>query len=105
MSKKKDKDVSTEELFAKLCVSTAKYLQDSTFLFAEMYDNQYKMYTNLLINHCENEPFKFLKKAHKRWEEEKEELEQKKESAFGKYMKECNELYELVEFTNHKMCD
>lgn len=105
MSKKKDKVVSTDELFAELYVSTAKHIQDSTFLFAEMYDKQYKMYSNLLINHCESEPLKIFKKAHKCWEEEKEELEQKKESAFGKYMEECNDLYELVEFTNHKMCD
>lgn len=102
MSQKIDKAVSLEETVAELYVSALMNLKNSTLSIADMYDKKYKMYRNLLVEHYNSEPSKVFKKAHKRWEEKKEELEKQTESAFEKYMEECTDLGEIMELMQPK---
>ena len=56
----KKNEKSSDELLAELYVSTYKHLHDSTLSTISFYENQYKMYENLINNHKDLEPMKLF---------------------------------------------
>lgn len=47
---------------------------EQTRLFIAFYEEQYTFYNKLYYDSKENEPFKFFKKQHKKWETQQKEL-------------------------------
>ena len=66
----KKKEKSSDELLAEVYVSTYKHLHDSTLNTISFYENQYKMYENLIDTHKDMEPIKLFKKSHQKWQDE-----------------------------------
>jgi len=89
------KTLSTEEAFCEICKSTYNYLDKTTKITIEFYENQYKRYEKEIIYHLEEEPPKFFKKAHKKWQEELDSLKSSHDEAFSNYLEECQQLYNL----------
>ena len=86
---------NSDQLFAELFVSTFKNLNDSTLKTIYFYENQYKIYDKLICSHMDSEPMKIFKKAHKKWEEELEQLKRSYNKAWENYIDECNEWVEI----------
>lgn len=76
-------------------ITTYKYLDKTTELYIDFYENQYKRYEKCIVDHLEEEPPKFFKKKHKLWEEKLEELKRCHDEAFSNYLEECEDLYKL----------
>ena len=91
----KKKEKSSDELLAELYVSTYKYLHDSTLNTISFYENQYKMYGNLINTHKELEPMKIFKKSHQKWQDELDRLTKCCDDAWTNYMSECEELVKV----------
>lgn len=89
------KITSSEKTLYELFKINYNYLNESTYLFIKFYENQYKIYEKLIINHLEEEPLKFFKTKHNKWEEELNTLNDKHDKAFKSFLDECNELYQL----------
>jgi len=93
------KTLSTEEAFCEIYKSTYNYLDKTTKITIEFYENQYKRYEKEIIYHLEEEPPKLFKKSHKKWEEKLTSLKEKHDELFGCYLEECEELYKLHTLT------
>ena len=91
----KKKEKSSDELLAEVYVSTYKYLHDSTLNTISFYENQYKMYENLIDTHKDMEPIKLLKKSHQKWQDELDRLTQCYDDAWTNFINECKELEEV----------
>lgn len=89
------KTLSTEEAFHKVYETLYKSLDHTTQATIKFYENEYKMYESLIVNHLEDEPPKFFKKLHKKWEDKLAELNNEHDKAFENYIEECEELYKL----------
>lgn len=89
------KQLSTEEVLCEIFKSTYNYLDKTTQASIKFYENQYKMYQKLIVDHLEEEPPKFFKKLHKKWEDKLETLNNDHDKAFENYLEECQDLYEL----------
>ena len=91
----KKKEKSSDELLAEVYVSTYKYLHDSTLNTISFYENQYKMYENLIDTHKDMEPIKLFKKSHQKWQDELDRLIQCYDDAWTNFINECKELEEV----------
>lgn len=89
------KKLTTEEAFCEIYKTLYKSLENTTQATIKFYENEYKMYEELIVNHLEDEPPKFLKKTHKKWEDKLEELTNEHDEAYKNYIDECQELYKL----------
>ena len=58
------KKLSAEEAFCKIYTTLYKSLDNTTKATIKFYENEYKMYEELILNHLEDEPPKFFKKTH-----------------------------------------
>ena len=91
----KKKEKSSDELLAEVYVSTYKHLHDSTLNTISFYENQYKMYENLIDTHKDMEPIKFFKKSHQKWQDELDRLMKCYDDAWTNFINECKELEEV----------
>lgn len=89
------KNVNNDEILCEVYRVCFNYLDKSTNLSIKFYEDQYKMYEKLIVNHLEVEPSKIFKTKHIIWEEELNSLNDKHDDAFRHYLDECNELYQL----------
>ena len=89
------KTLSTKEAFNEVYKTLYKSVDQCTKSFMEFYENQCKMYEDLIESHLKDEPPKFFKKLHKKWEDKLIELNNEHDKAFENYIEECEELYKL----------
>ncbi len=99
MSEKK-KELSTNEAFAKVFATTYNFVFESTRLSIKFYEIEYKRLQREMIKLEENEPLKIFKKSHKNWEDKLQDLKQKYDDSFTKYIKECEELENVMNLFN-----
>lgn len=90
--------LTSEEALCELLKINYNYLNESTNLSIKFYENQYKMYEHLICNHLQDEPLKFFKTKHNKWQDELKNLNEKHDKAFRNFLDECNELYKLNSF-------
>ena len=98
MGKKKSNINSDDEIITKTITLLTLHLRDTTLLFADFYDKQCKLIRKEFDNLIDNEPPKIFRKAHKEWEQEKERLLEKYDETFKKYLNECQDLEELMNY-------
>ena len=89
------KTLTTEEAFCEIFKTTYEYLDKTTKLTIDFYEKQYKRYEKQIVDHLEEEPPKFFKKTHKKWQDELDSLNDSRDKAFSNYLEECQELYKL----------
>ena len=89
-----EKVISNKELDM-LYNITSKSLKSGFNLTMGYYENQYKMYDELIQIHLKHEPLKIFKKSYKKWEDELHELNDKHNEAYLNFFKEYEELCDL----------
>ncbi len=72
---KKDKKLSAEEALVEVFKVSLDYIDKSDKLHMQFLDTRAKFLTQQIAYKEDEEPMKFFKKAHKKWEDELEKLE------------------------------
>ena len=90
------KSMTKDEAIAELFKTQFNYCYKSTNNFIEFYENKKKRLIHQIENHTEVEPCKIFKKAHKKWQDELDELNKDLEDTFDILMEEYRDLEELL---------
>ena len=72
---KKEKKLNTEEALAEVFKISLDYIDKSDKMYMDFLDKKSKFIMDRIALKHEEEPLKFFKKAHKKWELELDELE------------------------------
>ena len=91
-----EKSIANSELANKFIKLTECHLLEESKLFIEHYEQRIKYKTKLLAIVMDEEPSKFFKKAHQKWEDEKKQLEDELEDAYKKLYEEHTFAGELM---------
>ncbi len=91
-----EKSNSNSELASKLIQLIQCHSLEESKLFIEHYEQRIKYKTKLLAIVMDEEPSKFFKKAHQKWEDEKKQLEDELEDAYQKLYEEHSFAGELM---------
>lgn len=97
---KKKQELTIEEAFVEIYATSYQFTHDNTLSFINFYNEKCKMLRHEIIEHEENEPFKFLKKTHKNWEIKKDKLQTEFENTFNRLMKEYAELESIINLSS-----
>lgn len=73
-----------------------KILYESTLLTLSFYENQYKLYDDLITSYSQSKPLKIFKNSYKKWEKRLEILNQKYEIALDNYINNCKILENII---------
>lgn len=94
---KKAKKLSTDEALVEVFKVSLDYVDKSDKLYMDFLNNKVKFIMQNIDNKKEEEPLKFLKKAHKKWEMELEALENELADVYSKIGKEVELKQEFYE--------
>ena len=87
MKKKKSNINSDDEIITKTITLLTLHLRDTTLLFADFYDKQCKLIREEFDNLIDNEPPKIFRRLLEKYDE-----------TFKKYLNECQDLEELMNY-------
>ena len=94
---KKAKKLSTDEALVEVFKVSLDYVDKSDKLYMDFLNNKVKFIMQNIDNKKEEEPLKFFKKVHKKWEMELEALENELADVYSKIGKEVELKQEFYE--------
>lgn len=90
------KNINKDELISKLFKLQFDYCYKNTNEFIEFYENKKNRLIRQIYDHSKEEPCKFLKKTHKKWQDELDLLNKDLDDTFNKLTEEYVELEKLL---------
>ena len=90
-----EKRLSMDEAFVECFKASLDYCIESDRIYTEFLNNQIKFHEKLVKMKAQEEPMKIFKKAHKKWENELDELEKQLCDSYEKLGKEFSDQQEF----------